>query len=144
MTSLLVADEALPVSDVFCPIAWREIDFVYIHSIGICLRGSASRRNVTVSSSLEFPELYHVSIELPGLVQPLFPFPGSLSIREGSGSHHDGKLLDYSSLEGVHQDAVVVNSTTCLGQFEGSGVFVEVSLEFVHTEGVDSLMSSIF
>ena len=102
VASLLVADEAFFISDMFCPIAWREIDFVYIHSVGISLGGSASRQNVTVSSSSEFPESYYVSVELPGLVQPLFPFPGGLPIREGGGSHHDSKLLSYSSLEGIH------------------------------------------
>ena len=81
VASLLVADEAFSVSDMFCPIAQREIDFVYIHSVGISLRGSVSWWDVTVSSSSEFPESYHVLIELPGLVQPLFPFPSSLSIR---------------------------------------------------------------
>ena len=96
-----MADEAFSVSDMFCPIARREIDFVYIHSVGISLRGSASWRNVTVSSSSEFPESYHVLVELPGLVQPLFPFPSSLPIREGGGSHHDSELLGYSLLKGV-------------------------------------------
>ena len=102
VASLLVADEALLVSDMFCPIARGEIDFVYFHSIGICLRILASRQNVTVSSSSEFPESYYIPVELPGFVQPLFPFPSSLSIREGGSSHHDSKLLGYSSLEGIH------------------------------------------
>ena len=102
MASLFVVDEAFSVSDMFCPIARREIDFFYFHSVGICLRVSASWQNVTVSSSLEFPESYHVPVELPGFVQPLFPFPSSLPIREGGGSHHDSELLGYSSLEGIH------------------------------------------
>ena len=102
MASLLVADEALFIPDMFCPIAWGEIDFVYVHGIGISLGGLVSQRNVTVSSSSEFPESYHVSVELPGLVQPLFPFPGGLSIREGGRRHHDSELLSYSSLEGVY------------------------------------------
>ena len=68
VASLLVADETFSVSDMFHPIAWREIDFVYVHSVWVSLRVSASRRDVTVSSSSEFPESHHVSIEFPGLV----------------------------------------------------------------------------
>ena len=139
-----MADETFLISDMFSPIAWREIDFVYIHSVGVGLGGSTSRRNVTVSSSSEFPESYHVPIEFPSLVQPLFPFPSGLPIREGGGGHHDRELLGYSSLESVHQDAVVVYSAVHLGQFEGGRVFVKVSLEFVHAEGVDRLPGSIF
>ena len=81
-----------------CPVAWREIDFVYVHSVGISLRGSASRRNVTVSSSSEFPESYHVPVELSGFVQPLFPFPTSLPIREGGGSHCCTRSARYGTL----------------------------------------------
>ena len=102
MTSLLVADEAFSISDVLRPFTRREIDFVYVHSIGIRSRGSASRRNVAVPSSSEFPKLYHISVEFPSLVKPLFPPPISLSIREGGSSHHDSKLLGYSSLEGIY------------------------------------------
>ena len=101
VASLLVADEALSVPDVLCPFVRREIDLVYIHGIGIRLRGSASQRDVTVPSSSEFPESYHVSIEFSSLVKPLFPLPTSLSIREGCGSHHDGELLSHSSLKGI-------------------------------------------
>ena len=115
VASLLMADETPSVSDVFCPFARREIDLIYIHSIGIRSRGSTSWGNVAVSSSSEFPESYHISVEFPSFVKPLFPLPTSLSIREGSGSHHDGKLLGYSSLEGVYQDAVVVYSAMHLG-----------------------------
>ena len=97
-----MANEALSVPDVLRSFTGREIDLVYVHSIGIWLRGLASQRNITVSSSSEFPELYHVSVEFPGLIEPLFPLPTSLSIRKGGGSHHDGKLLGYSSLEGIH------------------------------------------
>ena len=97
-----MANEALSVPNVFRSFTGGEIDLVYVHSIGIWLRGSASWWNVAVSSSLEFPELYHVSVEFPSLIEPLFPFPTSLSIREGGGSHHDGKLLGYPSLEGIH------------------------------------------
>ena len=102
MASFFVADEALSVLDVLCSFTRREIDFVYIHCVGIWSRGSVSRRDVAVSSSLEFPESYHVSVEFPSFVEPLFPFPTSLSIRKGGSSHHDGKLLGYSSLEGIH------------------------------------------
>ena len=102
VASLLVADEALLVPDVLRSFTRRKIGLVYIHSIGIRSRGLASRRNVTVSPSLEFPESYHVSVEFPSFVKPLFPPPTSLSIREGGGSHHDSELLGYSSLEGVY------------------------------------------
>ena len=110
-----MADEAFSVPEVFCPFARRKIDPVYIHSIGIRVGGSASWWNVAVPSSSEFPELYHISIELPSFVQPLFPLPTGLSVRECGSGHHHSKLLGYSSLEGVHQDAVIVDSTTHLG-----------------------------
>ena len=102
MTSFLMADEALAVSDMLCFITWGEIDLVYIHGVWVSLRGSAGRGNVAVSSSSESSESHHVSIELPGFVQPLFPLSTSLSVREGGGSHHNGELLGYSSLEGIH------------------------------------------
>ena len=102
VTSLLVADEAFSISDMLCPIARGEIDLVYIHGIGIWSRGPASWRDIAVSSSLEFPESYYISVELSSLVKPLFPLPIGLSVRKGSGSHHDSELLGYSSLEGVY------------------------------------------
>ena len=114
-----MADEAFSVSEVLCPFARGKIDPIYIHSVGIGVGGSASWWNVAVPSSSEFPESYHVLIEFPGFVQPLFPLPTSLPIREGGGGHHDSKLLGYSSLEGVHQDAVIVDSTARLSQFDG-------------------------
>ena len=102
VASLFVTDEALSVSDVLHPVARREIDFVYVHGIWIRSRGSASWWDVAVPSSSEFPESYYVSVEFPSFVKPLFPFPTSLSIREGSSSHHDSKLLGYSSLKSVY------------------------------------------
>ena len=102
VASLLVVDEALSVSDVLCPFTRREIDLVYVHSIGIRSRGSTSWRDVAVSSSSEFPESYHVSVEFPSFVKPLFPPPTGLSVRKGSGSHHDRELLGYSLLEGIY------------------------------------------
>ena len=102
VASLFVADKALSVPDVLSLFTRREIDLVYVHSIGIRSRDSASRRDIAVSSSSEFPESYHVSVEFPSLVKPLFPPPISLSIRKGGSSHHDSELLGYSSLEGVH------------------------------------------
>ena len=102
VASLLVADEAFSVPDVFCPFARREIDFIYVHCVGIRSRSSTSRRDVAVSPSSEFSKLYHVSVEFPSLIKPLFPLPTSLSIREGSGSHHDSELVGYSSLEGIY------------------------------------------
>ena len=98
VTSLLVADEALLVSDVLCSFVWRKIDLVYVHCIGIRLGGLVSRQDVAVSSSSEFSKSHYISVEFSSLIKPLFPLPTSLSIREGSGSHHDGELLGYSSL----------------------------------------------
>ena len=81
-----MADEAFLVSDVLRPLARREIDLVYIHGIWIRSGGSASWRDIVVPFSLEFPELYHVLVEFPSFIKPLFPLPTSLSIREGGGS----------------------------------------------------------
>ena len=102
MASLLVADEAFSVSDMLRSFTRGEIDLVYVHCVGIWLRSSASRGNVAVSSSSKFPESYYVLIEFSSLVEPLLPFPTSLSVWEGGGSHHDGQLLGYPSLEGIH------------------------------------------
>ena len=143
MASFLVADEALSVSDVLRPFTSREIDLVYVHCIGIWSRGSASRWDIAVSPSLEFPESYHILIEFSSFIKPLFPLPTSFPIREGGGSHHDSKLLGYSSLEGIHQDAIIVDSAVCLGQFEGGGVFVKVSIELVHVEGINGLAGPV-
>ena len=146
VASLPVADEALAVSDVLRSFAGREIDLIHVHGVGIGARGLASWRNIAVSPSLEFPKLYHVLVKLSCLVEPLFPLPSHflLSIRESSGSHHDGKLLGYSLLEGIYQDAVVIYSTTCLSQLESSGVLIKVSIELVHTEGINGLVGSVF
>ena len=97
-----MTDEALSVPDVLCPFTGREVDLVYVHGIGIQSRGSASQRDVAVSSSSEFPESYYISVEFPSFVKPLLPLPTSLSVREGGGSHHDSKLLGYSPLEGIY------------------------------------------
>ena len=115
VASLLVADEALSVPNVLHSFTGREIDLVNVHGIGIRVRVLVSRLNIAVPSSLEFPELYHVAVELSCFVQPLFQFPTSLSIWEGGGSHHDSELLGYSSLESVYEDAIVVDSAVCLG-----------------------------
>ena len=101
VASLLVADETLAVPDLLSSFTRREIDLVNIHSVWIRARGSASQQDIAVSSSSEFPESYHISIELPCLVKPLFPLPTSLSIRKGHGGHHDSELLGYSPLESV-------------------------------------------
>ena len=37
-----------------------------------------------------------------------------------------------------------MDSAARLGQFEGGGVFIEVSIEFVHVKGINSLVGSIF
>ena len=102
MTSFLVADEAFAVPDMFRLIARGEIDFVYIHGVWVNLCGSASWGNIAVSSPSKSSESYHISIELSGLVQPLFPFPSFLSIWESGSGHHDSELLGYSSLKGIH------------------------------------------
>ena len=102
MASLLVADEALSVSDVLSPFTRREIDLVYVHSIGIRSRGSASRQDIAIPSFSEFPESYYVSVEFSCFVKPLFLFPTSLCVWEGGGSHHNSELLGYSSLEGIY------------------------------------------
>ena len=102
VASLFVADEALSVSDVLCSFTRREINLVYVHSVGIWSRSLVGWWDIAVPSSLEFPELYHVSVEFPGFVKPLFPPPTGLSIRKGSGSHHYSELLGHSSLEGVY------------------------------------------
>ena len=145
VASLLVADKALAVSDMLHFFTGREIDLVHVHGIGIWVRGSVSWRNITVSSSSEFPELYYVLVGLSCLVEPLLPLPAGpfLPIREGSSGHHDSELLGNPSLEGVHQNVVVIDSTVCLGQLESGGVLIEVSIELVHTEGIDSLMGSV-
>ena len=97
---------------------------------------------ITVSPTSELSESYHISVKLSHFVQPLFPFPASLflSIRESGDSHHDSKSIGYSSLEGIYEDAVKIDSTAHLSQFEGSGVFVKVSVKHVHVEGIDSLV----
>ena len=81
------------------------------------MSGSVSQRNITVSSSSEFPESYHISVKLSCLVKPLFPFLTGpfLAVREGGSSHHDGELLGYSSLESIHKDAIIIDSAARLG-----------------------------
>ena len=68
VASLLVADEAFAVSNMLCSFTQREIDLVHIRSVGVGARGSVSQQNIAVSSSSEFPESYHVSVELPCLI----------------------------------------------------------------------------
>ena len=104
MASLLVADEALVVPNVLHSFTRREMDLVYIHSIGIGARGLVSWWNIAVPPSSEFPELYHIAVEFTCLVKPLFPFPTGLflPIWEGGGGHHDSELLGYSLLKSVH------------------------------------------
>ena len=115
VTSLFVTDEAFSVPDVLRSFIWGEVDLVYVHSVRVWSRGFSSQRDVTVPSSSEFPELYHISVKFPYLVKPLFPLPTSLSIWKGGGSHHDSELLGYSLLESIYQDAVVIDSAACLG-----------------------------
>ena len=133
-----MTDEAFVVSHMLRSFTGREIDLVDVHSIGVPRwssdPGCLSQWNEAVSPTLEFSELYHVSVELSCLIKPLFPFPAGfvLSFLESSSSHHDGKLVGYPSLKGIHQDAVEVNSASCLSQSEGSGILVKVTIELIH------------
>ena len=102
MASFFVADEALAISDMLCSIARGEIDFVHVHSVWVDLWVSAGWGNIAASSSSKSSESYHISVELPGLVQPLFPFPSCLSVGKSGSSHHDSKLLGYSSLKSIY------------------------------------------
>ena len=145
-----MADEAFVVLYVLYSFTWREIDLVYIHGIRI-LGGSGgssilSQQDVTVSPTLEFPQSYDVLIEFSCFIKPLFPLPAGLvlSFWEGGSGHHDSKLVSHSLLKGVHQDAVEVDSTVCLGQSKGGGIFVKVTVELVHAKGVNCLVGSIF
>ena len=96
VTSLLVADETFAVPHVLCSFTGREIDFVNIHGVRVSggSGGSSilSQWDIAISPTSEFPESYHLPVELSSFVKPLFPFPTSLflSIRESCGSHHDG------------------------------------------------------
>ena len=140
-----MADEALVVLHVLCSFFRREIDLVHVHGIRVLggPGGSSvlSWQYVTVSPTSELSELYHISVKLSHFVQPLFPFPASLflSIRESSGCHHDSELIGYSSLEGIYEDAVKIDSAARLSWFEGSGIFIKVSVKHVHVEGINSL-----
>ena len=149
MASFFVADEALVVPHVLSSFTRREIDFIHVHCIRITRSGGSgvlSWWDVAISSSLEFPELYHVSVKLSCFVKPLFPFPTCLflPVWEDGSSHHDSKLLDYPSLEGIHKDAIIIYPAVHLGQLEGGGVFVKVSIKLVHVKGVNSLAGLIF
>ena len=131
-----MTDEAFVVLHMLRSFTGREIDLVDVHSIGVPRwssdPGCLSQWNEAVSPTLEFSELYHVSVELSCLIKPLFPFPGGLSVRRSHSSHHDSELVGYPSLKGVHRDAIEVNSAACLGQSEGGGILVEVTVELVH------------
>ena len=120
MTPNIVADEAFAVPHMLGSFSRREIDPVYLHSIGVPVRTChpwLGLLDVAVSSSSELPESYHISIELPGFIQPLLPFPSSLFLAHGksSGSHHSCQLVGDSSLEGVHQDVAGLDTAMHLG-----------------------------
>ena len=96
MTPLSVANETLVVAHMFSSFTWQEVNFIDIHSIGVswCRAGRfhwLCLLDIAVPFSSEFPEPYHISVELSCLIKPLLPFPSSLllSFREGSHSHHD-------------------------------------------------------
>ena len=82
MASFLVTDEALLVPDVLHSFTWREVDHVYIHGVRVLVwsggSGKLSWWDEAVSPSSEFPELYHILMELSCFVEPLFPFPAHL------------------------------------------------------------------
>ena len=82
VASLFVADEAFVVPHMLSSFAGGEIDVVHIHGIGVPGwsggAGCLSQRNETVSPTSEFPESYHISVELSCLIKPLLPFPSSL------------------------------------------------------------------
>ena len=137
MASLLVENEAFAVPHMLCSFTGREIDLVYVHGIRIpswSSSSSLSRWDVAGPPSSEFPESYHIPVELSCFIKPLFPLPSHLvlSLRKHGGSHHDGQLIGHHSLESVHQDAIKVDSAVSLGQSEGSGVLVKVTVELVH------------
>ena len=138
VASLLVADEALLVSHVLHSFTRREINPIHIHGVrvpgGLAGLSVLGWQDEAIPSALKLPKSYHVLVELSCLIGPLLPFPPGLflSFWEGGGSHHDSELIGYPSLEGIHQDAVNVNSTVCLGQSKGGGVLVEVTIELVH------------
>ena len=138
MASYFVTDEAFVVSHMLRSLTWREIGLVHIHGIRVIGRlsssGGLSWGNVAISPTPEFPESYHISVKLSCLVEPFFQFPAHLllSIGEGSSSHHDSELVGHPSLESIHEDTVNVDSAACLGQLEGSGVFIKVPFKLIH------------
>ena len=140
-----MVDETFAVLHMFHSFARGEIDLVYVHGIGIHgwlgSSNSLSQQYEAIPSTLEFPKSYHISVEFSCFVKPLFPFPASLflSIGEGSRSHHDSKLVCYSLLKSIYKDAVKVDSAACLSQFKSGGIFIEVPVELVHIERIDSL-----
>ena len=87
VASLLVADKALSVSNVLRSFVWAEIDLVYVHGVRVQSRGSASRQDVAVPSSSEFPESHYILVEFSGFVKPLLPLPTSLPIGEGGSCY---------------------------------------------------------
>ena len=90
-----MADEVFVVSHMLCSFTGGKVDFVNVHGIRISGRlgslGVSSRGDVAIPSPLEFPQSYHVSVELSSFVEPLFPFPTCLflSVGESYGRHHD-------------------------------------------------------
>ena len=144
-----MTDEAFVVPHVLCSFSVREIDLINIHGIGIpCWSGGSGSLgwwDEAISPTPELPESYHIPVELSCFIKPLFPFPTSLLLffREGSGSHHDSKLVGYPLLKGIYQDTIEVNSTACLSQPEGDGILVKVPIELVHAYGVNSLAGSV-
>ena len=134
MATLSVADEAFVVPHMLCSLLRGKVDLVNVHGVGVPsnILGWLGHGNITVSSTSELPESYHISVKLSCLIKPLFPFPGGLSVRRSHSSHHDSELVGYPSLEGIHHDAVIIHSTACLSQSKGCGVFIKIATELVH------------
>ena len=79
VTSFFMADEALLVPRMLHPFARRKIDVINIHGIRVLGRSGGfsvlSWWDIAISPSSEFPESYHVLVELSSFVKPLLPFP---------------------------------------------------------------------
>ena len=48
------------------------------------------------------------------------------------------------NVQPLYRNTVIIHPIACLGQFEGSGVLIKVSIELIHAEGVDGLVGSVF
>ena len=46
-------------------------------------------------------------------------------------------------LEGIHENAVIIDSSAGLGQLEGGGVFIKITVELVYAKRIDSLVGLV-